>query len=117
MRLNVFRPNKIEMLKHLDDIFKIIPEGFILSHQKDTDENLEFAFKTLNWSCWTDKKPIECFSEITTCTSGDLILNPDRTKDFYICMGVGWKKFDNFSEMFNWLKQKWDNPKAFLIIK
>ena len=111
IRVNVYNYNIVEMIKNPTIDFVILPTGYVLTNQKELDEQLEDVFYQLNWSNWTKEKPKEVHSTIDSCGSG-VILNIDGSKEFYLSMSVGWKKFDTFRDLYEWVKRNWKDPVA-----
>lgn len=68
--------------------------------------NAEELWNSLNWSCWTDKKPKEVkHSPLTHCNS-DIALNIDGTNVYHCALSAGWKKItaDSVEEVLQFFK-------------
>lgn len=75
---------------HINDIqFEIKEQGYIEAKKFDRNEFWDLC----NWSCYTENKPENLFSDIEVANSDVIFLHP-KTQKYHLALPFGWKKFN-----------------------
>ena len=80
-----YRPEPYIIKPIIDHMLTPTPIG----HIEVETFNQEEIFNICNWSCWTNEKPINLYSNIQSCGHGLMLIHP-VTKKRYLSKSIGW---------------------------
>ena len=102
MKINIYKIPFAYYFSYTHEPFNIIKKGYV-----ELDKfNEEECWHLLNWSCWSDEKPENVFSDLSCCNSDIIVHNPE-TNIYHLALPFGWKEFTSLESVKEWcIKQK-----------